>query len=143
MKRTLLPLIVAAVCGAALLAQSVPEINYDANADVLSLPSYGEVAGVATNSRGQVFVTEGAEKQGRDTPLFLAHLDELRSRLRRYRKVHVICDSARCHTSWMRSSSMTTRAPSSISPTGSARPTPMACSCCIVGGSSTSATRTA
>jgi hypothetical protein len=56
MKRTLLPLIVAAVCGAALLAQSVPEINYDANADVLSLPSYGEVAGVATNSRGQVFV---------------------------------------------------------------------------------------
>ena len=37
-------------------AQSVPEINYDANADILSLPSYGEVAGVATNSRGHVFV---------------------------------------------------------------------------------------
>ena len=48
---------------------------------------------------GQVFVTEGAEEQGRDTPLFLAHLDELRSRLRRYRKIHVICDSAKCHTS--------------------------------------------
>jgi putative transposase len=48
---------------------------------------------------GQVFVTQGAEKQGRDTPLFLAHLDDLRSRLRRYRKVHVICDSAKCHTS--------------------------------------------
>jgi putative transposase len=48
---------------------------------------------------GQVFVTEGAPKQGRDTPLFLAHLDELRSRLRRYRKIHVICDSAKCHTS--------------------------------------------
>jgi transposase len=48
---------------------------------------------------GKVFVTEGAVKQGRDTPLFLAHLDELRSRLRRYRKIHVICDSARCHTS--------------------------------------------
>jgi putative transposase len=48
---------------------------------------------------GQVFVTEGAPKQGRDTPLFLAHLDELRSRLRRYRRIHVICDSARCHTS--------------------------------------------
>jgi transposase len=46
-----------------------------------------------------VFVTEGAPKQGRDTPLFLAHLDELRSRLRRYRKIHVICDSAKCHTS--------------------------------------------
>jgi putative transposase len=48
---------------------------------------------------GQVFVTEGAPKQGRDTPLFLSHLDELRSRLRRYKKIHVICDSARCHTS--------------------------------------------
>lgn len=48
---------------------------------------------------GQVFVTEGAPKQGRDTALFLAHLDELRSRLRRYRKIHVICDSAKCHTS--------------------------------------------
>jgi putative transposase len=48
---------------------------------------------------GQVFVTEGAPKQGRDTRLFLAHLDELRSRLRRYKKIHVICDSAKCHTS--------------------------------------------
>jgi putative transposase len=48
---------------------------------------------------GQVFVTEGEPKQGRDTPLFLAHLDDLRSRLRRYRKIHVICDSAKCHTS--------------------------------------------
>ena len=40
----------------ALLAQSVPEINYDANANILNLPSFGEVAGVATNSKGQVFV---------------------------------------------------------------------------------------
>jgi transposase len=48
---------------------------------------------------GQVFVTAGAPKQGRDTALFLAHLDELRGRLRRYKKIHVICDSARCHTS--------------------------------------------
>jgi DNA-binding beta-propeller fold protein YncE len=37
-------------------AQSVADINYDANADILSLPSYGEVAGVATNSKGHVFV---------------------------------------------------------------------------------------
>ncbi|HMB02337.1 MAG TPA: hypothetical protein VKP69_01190, partial [Isosphaeraceae bacterium] len=29
----------------------------------------------------------------------LAHLDDLRSRLRRYRKIHVICDQATCHTS--------------------------------------------
>jgi hypothetical protein len=42
--------------GASLVAQSVPDLNYDANADILSLPSYGEVAGVATNSKGHVFV---------------------------------------------------------------------------------------
>jgi transposase len=48
---------------------------------------------------GQVFLTEGAPKQGRDTALFLAHLDDLRRRLRHYRKVHVICDNAKCHTS--------------------------------------------
>src|SRR5947207_1583390 len=46
----------ALAAGTSLLAQSVPEIQYDAKADILSLPSYGEVAGVATNSRGHVFV---------------------------------------------------------------------------------------
>ncbi len=48
---------------------------------------------------GQVFVTEGAPKQGRTGALFLKHLDELRRRLRRYKKIHVICDNASCHTS--------------------------------------------
>jgi transposase len=48
---------------------------------------------------GQVFLTEGKPKQGRDAKLFLAHLDDLRWRLRRYRVIHVICDSASCHTS--------------------------------------------
>jgi putative transposase len=48
---------------------------------------------------GQVFLTTGKPKQGRNTALFLAHLDELRSRLRRYKKIHVICDNAKCHTS--------------------------------------------
>jgi transposase len=48
---------------------------------------------------GKVFLTEGRPKQGRDTALFLAHLDDLRRRLRRYRKIHVICDNAKCHTS--------------------------------------------
>jgi hypothetical protein len=38
------------------VAQSVPEIAFESNAGVLNLPSYGEVAGVATNSKGQVFV---------------------------------------------------------------------------------------
>ena len=46
----------AAVLGGGLAAQSAPEINFDGNADILSLPSYGEVAGVATNSKGHVFV---------------------------------------------------------------------------------------
>ena len=48
---------------------------------------------------GQVFLTEGRPKQGRDTALFLAHPDDLRSRLRRHRKIHVVCDDAKCHTS--------------------------------------------
>lgn len=47
----------------------------------------------------QVFTTEGRPKQGRDTELFLNHLDELRRRLRCYRKIHVICDNAKSHTS--------------------------------------------
>lgn len=56
MKRFLQFFVAAATfaVGATLLAQSAPEINYDANADFLTLPSYGEVAGVATNSRGHI-----------------------------------------------------------------------------------------
>lgn len=45
--------------GVSLFAQSATEINYDANADFLKLPAntyLGEVAGVATNSRGHIFV---------------------------------------------------------------------------------------
>jgi transposase len=34
----------------------------------------------------------------RNTQLFLAHLDDLRRRLRGYRKIHVICDNAPFHT---------------------------------------------
>lgn len=43
-------------CGVSAGAQSAPELPFDARADILSLPAYGEVAGVATNSRGHVFV---------------------------------------------------------------------------------------
>ena len=49
----------ALAVGASLAAQSVAQLNYDANPDFLTLPAgtyLGEVAGVATNSRGQVFV---------------------------------------------------------------------------------------
>lgn len=35
----------------------------------------------------------------RNTALFLAHLDDLRRRLRGYRKIHVICDNAAFHKS--------------------------------------------
>jgi transposase len=48
---------------------------------------------------GQVFMTEGKPRQGRNAALFLAHLDDLRNRLRRYTKIHVICDNAKCHNS--------------------------------------------
>jgi len=55
--RAVRAIIVAAVAiGVPLFAQSVPDLNYDANADILSLPAFGEVAGVATNSKGHVFV---------------------------------------------------------------------------------------
>ena len=46
-----------------------------------------------------MFVTEAAPKQGRDGALFIKHLDDLRRRLRRYKKIHVICDNAGFHTS--------------------------------------------
>jgi putative transposase len=47
----------------------------------------------------QVFVTEAGPKQGRDSSLFIKHLDDLRRRLRRYKTIHVICDNAGFHTS--------------------------------------------
>jgi NHL repeat len=61
MKRSFQMLVAAAALalGASLGAQSAPEIAYDANADLLKLPDnihLGEVAGVATNSKGHIFV---------------------------------------------------------------------------------------
>lgn len=43
-------------CAVSAAAQPATEMPFDARADILSLPAYGEVAGVATNSRGHVFV---------------------------------------------------------------------------------------
>ncbi len=57
------------------------------------------IAGSIHWRSGQVFLTKGKPKQGRNENLFLAHLDELRSRLRRYKKIHVICDNAKFHKS--------------------------------------------
>ena len=61
MKRLIFVIMTAAVAsaGISLLAQSPREMAYDANVDALTLPAgthFGEVAGVATNSRGHVFV---------------------------------------------------------------------------------------
>src|SRR5882724_10248769 len=49
----------ALAAGVSLFAQTAPEISYEANADALQLPQgtyLGEVAGVATNSKGHLFV---------------------------------------------------------------------------------------
>jgi putative transposase len=54
------------------------------------------VAGSIHWRTGIVFATEGPK---RDEKLFLAHLEGLRRRLRRYRKIHVICDCAKFHHS--------------------------------------------
>jgi len=42
-------------------------------------------------------VTAGLPNEGRSSALFVRHLDDLRCRLLRYRKIHVICDNARIH----------------------------------------------
>ena len=54
------------------------------------------VAGSIHWRTGMIFATEGPK---RDEKLFLAHLEDLRRRLRRYRKIHVICDCAKFHHS--------------------------------------------
>src|SRR3954468_16351739 len=49
----------ALALGASLAAQNAPEIAYEANADLLKLPDnihMGEAAGVATHSKGHIFV---------------------------------------------------------------------------------------
>src|SRR5437773_592106 len=60
MKRTFQLAAAVALCVATLVAQnSAPEIAFDSNADLLKLPDtihMGEAAGVATNSKGHIFV---------------------------------------------------------------------------------------
>ncbi|MGE0448915.1 MAG: peptidyl-alpha-hydroxyglycine alpha-amidating lyase family protein [Vicinamibacterales bacterium] len=46
----------AAIMGASVFAQSAPELNFDSRSDLVKPPALGEVAGVATNSKGQIFV---------------------------------------------------------------------------------------
>ena len=57
MKRLLqIAMLASWAVGTSVGAQSVPDITFDANTNVISLPAYGEVAGVATNSKGEIFV---------------------------------------------------------------------------------------
>src|SRR5262245_49463993 len=62
MKHSLRPLLmatIAAIGGALAYAQGVPEISFDSNPDLLKFPDniyMGEAAGVATNSRGEIFL---------------------------------------------------------------------------------------
>lgn len=53
------------------------------------------LAGSMNWRTGEVILTEGPK---RDADLFLAHLDELRRRYRRYRVIHLICDNAVFHS---------------------------------------------
>lgn len=46
---------------------------------------------------GRLSLTEGKAGQGRNTDLFLSHLDDLRRTYRRYKVIHVICDNAKPH----------------------------------------------
>jgi putative transposase len=46
---------------------------------------------------GALILTAGFPKEGRNAALFIRHLEDLRRRLLRYRKIHVICDNARSH----------------------------------------------
>jgi putative transposase len=55
------------------------------------------LAGSLNWRTGELILTESEPGQGRNATLFVAHLDELRTRLRRYRVIHVICDNARAH----------------------------------------------
>src|SRR5262249_34415801 len=60
MKRFFQLAVAVCACAAPLVAQSnAPELPFDANTDLLKLPDaihFGEAAGVATNSKGHIFV---------------------------------------------------------------------------------------
>jgi transposase len=53
------------------------------------------IAGSLDWRTGKLTATEGEK---RNAALFVAHLDELRNKYRRYKVIHVICDNARFHS---------------------------------------------
>jgi putative transposase len=52
------------------------------------------LAGSINWRTGTLWTTQGKQRDGK---LFVRHVDGLRRRLRRYKKIHVICDNARFH----------------------------------------------
>jgi putative transposase len=84
-------------------ASTLPDIGsmWMKKGEQAELPTPGNqqksvIAGSLNWRTGKVIATEGATMNGK---LFVEHLEELRQRYRRYRKIHVICDNARFHTS--------------------------------------------
>lgn len=57
------------------------------------------LAGSLNWRTGDLILTEGAKGEGRNSKLFLRHWEDLRTRLRCYRRIHVICDNAIFHKS--------------------------------------------
>jgi putative transposase len=55
------------------------------------------LAGSLNWQTGDMILTEGLPREGRSSALFVRHLEELRCRLRRYRRIHVVCDNAIFH----------------------------------------------
>lgn len=55
------------------------------------------LAGSLNWRTGDLIVTEGLKGEGRNSVLFIRHLEDLRTRLRCYRRIHVICDNAIFH----------------------------------------------
>jgi len=55
------------------------------------------LAGSLNWRTGDLIATEGLKGEGRNSALFLRHLEDVRTRLRCYRRIHVICDNAIFH----------------------------------------------
>ena len=77
MRRVLLTLVLLALAASPTLAQTVPQLPFESVPDPLSLPDdihFGEVAGVAVNSKGHVFVFSRGNSTG---PSYMATAAQL------------------------------------------------------------------
>ena len=77
MRRAILALVCVGLVGAPSFAQSVPELPFESVPDPLTLPDdvhFGEIAGVAVNSKGHVFVFSRGNSTG---PAYMATASQL------------------------------------------------------------------